>query len=156
MTEYMQIKSKHWVSRQVYLPGDPAYVLRGDGTFSPESGGEGSDPRLEPEQAVITTGSALVIDYALGSRVALTLSHNITSIAVQNWPAAPLPGHLILNITSTGAYSMTGYPANSYAQGGVEPSIGSGAGKRSTVILRTNDPSSIIYVDSVGDDYLPI
>lgn len=138
MAGFLKLFHKHWVSRQVYLPGDPTHVFRGDGTFSQESAA-GSDPRQEPVQEVSTSGSSLTIDYSLGSCVFLSLGHTITSLSVTNWPASGLRGNLVLEIVNAGAFTISDYPAGSLAQDGVVPTIGSGAGKKSTVVLRTID-----------------
>jgi hypothetical protein len=152
MNEFIELKHKHWVSQQVYLPGDSAKVFRGDGTFSEEAAA-GSDPRQEPVQEVSTSGSSLTIDYSLGSCVSLSLGHTITSLSVVGWPASGLRGNLVLEIVNAGAFTISGYPAGSMSQDGVAPTIGSGAGKKSTIVLRTIDGGATIKVDSVADNY---
>lgn len=101
----------------------------------------------------VTGNGALSIDYSLGRCVTLTLTGNVTSFAVTNWPLTGFEAALVLNIENTGAYGILAWPAGAVAGGGVAPTIASGAGKKSCVMLRTKDAGGTVFVEPIASDY---
>lgn len=65
---------------------------------------------VNTSQALTASSSTLIINYASGAIVDLTLSASVTAITVSNWPVSGTLGRLLLNVSSTGAYTMTGWP----------------------------------------------
>lgn len=92
---------------------------------------------MELSQSVTASGSSLTIDMSLGWNVALTLSHSVTSVAVSNWPATGYKGKLTLDVSSTGAYTMAGWPGTTIWTGGSAPTITSSG--KDTIILTSSD-----------------
>jgi hypothetical protein len=93
----------------------------------------------ELSQAVTASGASLGIDMSLGWSVALTLSANVTGVTVSNWPTNNIFGRLVLDIASTGSFTMTGWPGTTRWSGGVAPTITSGSGKKDTIVLTSTD-----------------
>jgi hypothetical protein len=90
-------------------------------------------------QAVTASGASLAINYATGPDVSLTLSATVTSFTVSNWPASGKLGRLLLEIASTGAFNITGWPGTTIWSAGTAPTITSGNGKKDTILLTSND-----------------
>ena len=109
----------------------------------------GKDPWAEPVQ-VISGSGALAIDYALGKHVRLTVTADITSIDINNWPATGFLGRLTLEITNSGAFTMTGWPGVLWPMGNVPQLTPSG---RDHFILTTSDGGVTIYGHPVGFAY---
>lgn len=91
------------------------------------------------EQSITASTSTLNIDMSHGWNVNLTLSANVTAINITNWPASGILGKLTIEINSTGAYSMTGWPTPITWPGAVVPTITSGNGKKDTVIISSGN-----------------
>lgn len=89
-------------------------------------------------QSLTASGASLTIDCSLGMTVDLTLSANVTSISLSNWPATTgYQGALLINVTSTGSYTMTGWPGTTYWTGGVAP-VTTPSGKDTYGIVSTD------------------
>lgn len=93
----------------------------------------GPDPWLDPVQQLTASG-ALEIDYSLGKHIELSLDGN-SQITVANWPAAGRLARLTIDITSSGLFTITSWPAGVIWQNGNPPEI-TQAGK-DTIILTT-------------------
>lgn len=91
------------------------------------------------KQSLTASSSTLNIDMANGWNVALTLSANVSTINVSNWPATGIMGRLVLEVTSTGAYNITGWPGTTIWEGGYAPTVTSGAGAKDTYAITTHD-----------------
>jgi hypothetical protein len=91
-------------------------------------------------QSVTASSSSLSINMSLGWCVNLTLNANVTSVAFTNWPAANVLGVAVLDITSTGNYTMSGWPATTLWTGGTAPTV-TPSGK-DTLILHSSDGGS--------------
>lgn len=74
-------------------------------------------------QAVTASGASLSIDMSKGWFVDLTLSANVTSVAVTHWPASGFLAKLTFRIQSTGAFTMSGWPGTTKWPGGIAPVI---------------------------------
>jgi hypothetical protein len=94
------------------------------------------------KQAATASSATLNIDMNSGWDVALTLSANVTTLTVSNWPATGTAGRLTLEIASTGSYNISDWPGTTIWSGGIAPTITSGNGKKDTVILTSNDGGS--------------
>lgn len=102
-------------------------------------------------QTLVGNG-ALEIDFALGRSISLSLEGD-TQISVVNWPAAQYEGSMVLNITNTGAFSITGWPVGSVSGNGIAPTIAAGAGAKTAVVMRTNDEGNTVFVDQIAYAY---
>lgn len=116
------------------------------------AGEAGPDPWLEPVQDIAASG-ALVIDYALGKHVRLALGGNVTSFAVNNWPARDRIARLTLEIVNGGGFGILAWPDGTLWQSGSVPELTRGAGARDRIILSTTDGGTTIYGDPIGFDY---
>lgn len=101
---------------------------------------------------VIASGASVTLDYAKGASQQLILAANVTSISVTNWPPQGKPGRLILQITNTGTYSVTGWSNTEWA-GGVAPNVTQGAGKKDIVVLTTMSAGVEVFGNIIGQDY---
>ena len=93
-------------------------------------------------QSLTASSSTLTIDMSKGWNVDLTLSANITAITVTNWPASKIMGKLLLNITTTGSYTITGWPGTTKWTFGVPPTVSTGAGAQDSIVLMSDDGGS--------------
>lgn len=89
------------------------------------------------KQAVTTSGASVSIDLNLGWHVALTLSSSITSFAVTNAPASGTLCKVVLEIASTGAYTITDWPGTVIWSNGGAPTITSSG--KDTVVMTSFD-----------------
>jgi hypothetical protein len=125
----------------IYATGANSFSLSSITSFALTLLGLSSAPAvkgaLELSQSITASGSTLTINMALGWNVELTLSANVTSVVVQNWPASGSLGRLTLDITSTGSYTMTGWPGTTRWTGGTAPTIT--ASGKDTVVLTSAD-----------------
>lgn len=94
---------------------------------------------LNKSQTVAAAAGALAIDVNNGYNVELTLNGSVTALTLSNWATTGFLGRLLLNITSTGAFTMAGWPGTTRWSGGVAPTITSGAGKRDSIVLTSSD-----------------
>lgn len=94
-------------------------------------------------QSVTASSASLAIDMSLGWDVELTLSATVTSFTVSNWPASGIAGRLTLNISSTGAYNITGWPGTTYWAAGNKPTITSGNGSKDTIVITSNQGGTV-------------
>jgi hypothetical protein len=90
-------------------------------------------------QNVTASGSTLTIDMSKGWNVNVTLSANVTSVVVTNWPTPAVKGKLLMDVTSTGAFGITGWPGTTVWAGGSPPTVTSGNGKKDTYGLTGTD-----------------
>jgi hypothetical protein len=102
-------------------------------------------------QSVTATG-ATTIAWTSGEAVKVSVTANAT-IAVTGWPASPNLAKLVLDISNTGAFNITGWPTGTKWAGGVVPTITSGAGKRDLIMLITDDGGTTILGSVVGQNY---
>jgi hypothetical protein len=115
-------------------------------------GAPGPDPWLEPIQDISASGE-VVIDYALGKHVRLTIAGDVTSFTVTGWPAVNRIARLTLEILNSGDFGILAWPNGAIWQSGSAPEITRGAGARDRIILSTSDAGATIYGDPVGFDY---
>lgn len=106
---------------------------------------------IDTPQVVATTADA-VVDYAKGTFQQLILAANVTSLRVVNWPASGKAGRLILQVTNTGSFGVTGWQNTEWA-GGIAPAITQGAGKKDIVVLTTMTAGAEVFGNIVGQDY---
>jgi hypothetical protein len=97
---------------------------------------------IELSQAITASSSTLAIDMSQGWNVALTLSASVSSITVSNWPASRTLGRFTLDVTSTGPFTLAGWPGTTRWTGGVAPTMTSGSGAKDTYILTSSDGGS--------------
>jgi hypothetical protein len=95
-------------------------------------------PQSGKAQSVTASSATLNIDMSLAWNVALTLSANVTAFTIANWPAGAF-ARLVLDIASTGAFNVTGWPGTTIWPGGGAPTITSGSGKKDTIVLTSAD-----------------
>ncbi len=101
---------------------------------------------------VVASSSSVTLDYAKGTFQNLILAADVTSLSVINWPKNGKTGRLIIKITNTGAFSLTGWPNTDWV-GGIAPSITQGAGKKDLVVLTTASSGAEVFGNIVGQDY---
>jgi hypothetical protein len=91
-------------------------------------------------QSITVGSSSLAVNCASGMTVDVTLNASVTSVSVSNWPAAGALGVLTLNISSSGAYTMTGWPGTTRWTFGAAPTLTSSG--RDTIVLASSDGGS--------------
>lgn len=111
-------------------------------------------------QTVSQSGGTLTINRALGEIVKVTLTANVTSIVVNNWPVSGIRGKVDIRFTNPSSYTVTGYPSNTAGDtqwpGGTEPTItvsstaGNGVDR---IILMTDDAGATVEGNVVGQGY---
>jgi hypothetical protein len=111
-------------------------------TLVGSSSASAANEALAVTQSITASGASLSIDLSLGWVINLTLSANVTSIAFTNPPASGKFLRVPFNISSTGSFSMTGWPGTTIWSGGNPPTITSGSGKKDTILLTSSDGGS--------------
>lgn len=111
------------------------------------------DIRSALDVTQVVGAGAVTIDYSKGTFQNLIVSGDITSVSIVNWPLSGKTGRLILQITNTGAFAVSGWPAGTVWSDGIIPQITQGAGKRDIVVLTTADAGADIFGNIVGQDY---
>jgi hypothetical protein len=95
-------------------------------------------------QTVSSTGGVLTIDYTLGENCLLTMTENITSMVINNWPGGTL-GKITLFITNP-SWAISNW-AGALWPGGTAPTVGT----KDVYVLANN--TAIIYGAVVGQSY---
>jgi hypothetical protein len=101
---------------------------------------------------VVASSNLVTLDYAKGTFQNLILAANVTSLSVINWPKNGKTGRLIVKITNTGNFTLSGWPNTEWV-GGIAPSITQGAGKKDLVVLTTASSGAEVFGNVVGQDY---
>lgn len=102
----------------------------------------------------LTGNGALVIDYTLGRHVLLTMTGNVTSINIINWPATTTFARLTCEIHNTGAFTLSGYPAGwKISNGHTVPVLTPGAGAEDWIAFTTHTAGTTVSVHWVGQNY---
>lgn len=112
-------------------------------------GARGPDPWDDPVQ-FITASGVLVIDYLLGKHVVLTLSGNVTSLTVNNWPTSGKIARATFEIINPSNYNVVSWPGVKWP-GGVEPDVS--VGGIDLFILATVTGGTRILGNTVGQGY---
>ena len=94
-------------------------------------------------QAIVQAGAGLTIDYSLGREGTLTLTANITSVSIINWPATSGPAKIRLTIQNTGLFTIGGWPASVVWPGSVIPTITPNG--TDVIELATNNSGGTVY-----------
>lgn len=110
-------------------------------------------PDVVRRQTVAPTSGVLTIDYSLGEYVNVTLSANVTSLVIINWPAAGKHGKLTLEINQGGSFTWTNWGGAKFA-GGSAPSITTGSGKTDIVVLHTANGGATVFASVAGQNYI--
>jgi hypothetical protein len=106
---------------------------------------------IDMPQVVASSGS-VTLDYAKGTFQNLILAANVTSLSVINGPKNGKTGRLIIKITNTGNFTLTGWPNTEWVVG-IAPSVTQGAGKKDLVVLTTASSGAEVFGNIVGQDY---
>ena len=93
-----------------------------------------------------------VIDYTDGPWQVLTLTENVTTLEVVNWPPSGKAARLVLEIINTGSFSIAGWPANT-RWAGAPPVVTTGAGAEDIVVLSTGTGGAKIFGSVVGQNF---
>lgn len=99
----------------------------------------------------VTAAATTTINRALGENVGLALGVNVTSVVVTNWAAAGVTGKVRLVIVSSGAFTISGWPAGTRWPGGTAPVLTPSG--RDIILLMSDDAGTTIYGSVVGQDY---
>lgn len=103
---------------------------------------------------IVPNAGEVVIDYARGTYQNLILSADVTSMTVINWPQIGKTGRLILQVTQLGNFAIDAWPDGTvWSDGGGEPTISTGAGKRDIYVLTTASHGAEIFGNVIGQDY---
>jgi subtilisin family serine protease len=114
------------------------------------TGPQGPDPWDEPIQEISASG-ALVINYSLGKHVVLTLTGNVTSLTVSNWPASQRVARLTLEILNNGAFTIQSWPGVQWPDGVAPGQTPSG---KDMIILTTVNAGARTFGHLIGLNYL--
>jgi hypothetical protein len=96
-------------------PGTPGGTSGTSGAQGPrgldgEDGTDGQDG-LGYKQTVAISSNTLTVDYNLGRIVYVSLTANINTLTINNWPASGIFGKLSLRFTADGTQRTITYPA---------------------------------------------
>ena len=103
---------------------------------------------------VSISSGAITIDYDVGNAYEISLTENITSITISNWPTSGDYGEIIMKFKqdATGSRTVSGWPAAVKWPGGTAPTITATATTGTDiVVLKTWDAGTTIYGDYSQD-----
>lgn len=121
---------------------------------SAKQGPPGPDGWAEPIQQITqSVGGALVIDYAAGKFVEVTLNAPVTGLAVINWPPVGYYARLQLRVKQSGGFAFA-FPAGVRpVDQGPPPVVSSRAGAIDTFIIDTTDAGATKCVYVAGQNF---
>lgn len=102
----------------------------------------------------VASSPNVILDYLDGPWQVLTLTSDVTTLEVVNWPPAALAGRLVLEIINTGSFGIAGWPANTRWVDGAPPVVSQGAGKEDVIVLSTGTGGAKIFGSIVGQDFI--
>jgi len=104
---------------------------------------------------VVASGAPVVIDYAKGPYQNLILAADVTDLRFVGWPPAGKTGRLILQVTNTGNFAISGWPSAPELMwaGGAVGEVTPGAEKRDIFVFTTVSGGAEIFGNTVGQDY---
>ncbi|KKN24765.1 hypothetical protein LCGC14_0891500 [marine sediment metagenome] len=117
-----------------------------------------SDVELKDISETVATDATFTgvetLDYTEGAYRKLTLTGNVTSLTIDNWPASIKVGSLTLRIKqdATGGRTIT-WPAATDWAGGTAPTLSTAANAVDFVMLWTDDAGITVYGAEVGLDF---
>ncbi len=117
-----------------------------------------SDVELKDISETVVTDATFFgdenVDYTEGAYRKLTLTGNVTSIDILNWPATGKVGSLTLRLKqdATGSRTIT-WPASVDWAGGAAPTLSTAANAVDFVTLWTDDAGITVYGAEVGLDF---
>jgi hypothetical protein len=140
------------------LPPLDGVDIQVDGSLEDEGGADMVDVSIEIQSALtvaetVTTGGAVVIDYQKGTFQRLILAGNVASMSIIGWPRSGVTGRLILQVTNTGNFTISGWPPTTFWSGGSAPSMSLGAGKRDIFVFTAADGGVEFFGNVVGQNY---
>ena len=103
-------------------------------------------------QTAVMASPDITIDRNLGEWVTLTLTSDVDSITVNNWPPPGYLGRIHLNIFNQAAYQINAWPPGSVAANGSYPITT--ANGNDLIIMTTVDGGATVMVHVVGYNYL--
>jgi hypothetical protein len=105
----------------------------------------------EAEVTVAIAAGVLTLNLAAGSDFKVSLNANITSVVLQNWPAAGTVQAVNVEFFFDGTPRTITWPAACKPAGGTFPTLGSTNGKSSTFTLRSSDGGTKVRVYFAGE-----
>ena len=108
-------------------------------------------PRTTVSLAVSPAAGVLTLDWNFGQWIPVTLNSNVTSVSVLNFPLLGQTGEMELFVTNTGAFTISGWPANVIWSHGAVPVI-TPSGK-DLLTLQTPDGATTIWATITGQAY---
>ena len=100
---------------------------------------------------VLSWGGAETFDLTQGNAAAITLTANVTSVAVSGWPTTGRDGRLFLYIEQGATpYTLAGWPAGIKWLGGLPPLLSTTDGDVDLICLSTLTAGSVIYGSHMG------
>jgi hypothetical protein len=110
-----------------------------------------NSPKVDlPCGAARSVSGAVTIDRSVGEIQRLSVTANVTSIAISNWPPTGQAGRLILEIVNTGAFTLA-WPSARWA-GGVVPVLTHSG--RDLYGFLSFDGGSTVYGNTIGQGYV--
>lgn len=101
-----------------------------------------------------SSSGTLTLDYTTGPDFSVTLTENVTTLTLSNWPASGNSGVMRVKFkqNGTGGYSVT-WPAAIKWPGGTAPTQTTGANKWDRYVFVTDDGGTIVDGMQIGADF---
>lgn len=109
------------------------------------------DYALKVYVAAVNAG-VLALDFANGNVAKITLTANVTSLTIADWPAGELGKKHIWIETGAGGFTVA-WPAGWRWSNGVVPTVTSAAGKIDVVIAMSLDGGATVLATIAGQNY---
>ena len=103
-----------------------------------------------------SSSGTLTLDYSTGPDFAVTLTEDVTTLTITNWPASGTLGKITLQLTqdATGSRAFPDLSQAAYkTPGGGTFTVSSGANDVDELVLWSRDAGSTIYWLAVGQDF---
>lgn len=119
-----------------------------DGTYSASN--TAGSPLGPTIQRLASASGAVTLNYTLGRYAVLNVVGNITAIGVIGWPSSLYFGTMTMDVTNTGAYTIT-WPAGIKWAYGLPPVLTNNG--RDIFMLSTTDSGAHVVGSVIGQDY---
>lgn len=136
-----------------------AVTMSGDGTISNAGAldiSSVSDILIQDyglkKVAASSSAGTLTLDYSAGPVFSTTLSENVTTLTLSNWPASGTEGTIRWYMTQDTTARTVAFGSVIWA-GGTAPTISTGSGAVDCYCFTSNDGGTTVFGHIVGQDY---
>lgn len=105
---------------------------------------------MTKEQTVGSSSGVLTVDHSLGEIVKTTLTENVTSVVINNWPASGILGKVTFLFLNSG-HTVGGWPSVKWPAGAAPTITSSGT---DLITLFTIDGGTTVYGTAINQNFM--